>query len=87
MPDQGPDGCGAVSSLVHKALFSVDGAPNVILETVKRGDDDDFSTNSNGERTVVLRLYEAFGGHARASLNVCVSSNRDTRRILTYVPC
>ncbi|KAG8691622.1 Glycoside hydrolase, 38 vacuolar alpha mannosidase [Ceratobasidium sp. 423] len=70
VPDQGPDGNGAVSSLVHKALFSVAGAPNVILETVKRGDDDDFSTNPKGERTVVLRLYEAFGGHARASLNV-----------------
>ncbi|CAE6482312.1 unnamed protein product [Rhizoctonia solani] len=70
VPDQGPDGCGAVSSLVHRALFSIAGAPNVILETVKRGDDDDFSTNFKGERTVVLRLYEAFGGHARASLNV-----------------
>ncbi|KAF8671950.1 Alpha mannosidase, middle domain [Rhizoctonia solani] len=70
VPDQGSDGYGAVSNLVHKPLFNVTGAPNVILETVKRGDDDDFSTNSKGERTIVLRLYEAFGGHARASLNV-----------------
>jgi alpha-mannosidase len=70
VPDQGDDGYGAVSSLVHKALFSVAGAPNVILETVKRGDDDDFNLNSKGGQTVVLRLYEAFGGHARASLNV-----------------
>lgn len=70
VPDQGEDGYGAVSSLIHKSLFSVTGAPNVILETVKRGDDDEFTTSAKGEKTVVLRLYEAFGGHARASLNV-----------------
>ncbi|KAG9085145.1 Glycoside hydrolase, 38 vacuolar alpha mannosidase [Ceratobasidium sp. UAMH 11750] len=56
---------GTVSGLVHKAMFSVTGAPSVILETVKRGDDDHGS-----EQTIVVRLYEAFGGHARARLNV-----------------
>lgn len=70
VPDKGPDGYGAISSLVRKSLFGVAGAPNVILETIKRGDDDDFSASSKGEQTIVLRLYEAFGGHARASLNV-----------------
>jgi alpha-mannosidase len=45
--------------------FGVSGARNVFLETVKRGDDDDKHTT-----TVVLRLYEAFGGHARAKLHV-----------------
>lgn len=72
LPDQGGDGYGGLSHLIHKTLFNVSGAPNVILETVKRGDDDDFSTNSKKERTVILRLYEAFGGHAQASLNVYV---------------
>jgi alpha-mannosidase len=67
VPDKGTDG-GAVSSLVHKSMFGVTGAPNVIMETIKRGDDDDFS--SKNEQTIVLRLYEAFGGHARGSLNV-----------------
>jgi hypothetical protein len=40
------------------------------METIKRGDDDDFS--SQDEQTIVLRLYEAFGGHVRCSLNVWV---------------
>ncbi|EIN03570.1 glycoside hydrolase family 38 protein [Punctularia strigosozonata HHB-11173 SS5] len=45
--------------------FGVSGAHNVFLETVKRGDDDDKHTT-----TVILRLYEAFGGHARAKLHI-----------------
>ncbi|KAG8743759.1 Glycoside hydrolase, 38 vacuolar alpha mannosidase [Ceratobasidium sp. 414] len=61
---------GTVSGLVHKAMFSVVDAPNVVLETVKRGDDDHGS-----EQTIVVRLYEAFGGHARARLNVCKKLN------------
>ncbi|KAG9126701.1 Glycoside hydrolase, 38 vacuolar alpha mannosidase [Ceratobasidium sp. 392] len=57
----------SVSGLVHRSLFSVDGAPNVILETVKRGDDD---FGEKKDQSIVLRLYEAFGGHAHARLNV-----------------
>lgn len=38
----------------------------MILETVKRGDDDDVS--GSGPKTVVLRLYEAYGGHASVRL-------------------
>ena len=38
----------------------------MILETVKRGDDDDVS--GSGPKTVVLRLYEAYGGHATVRL-------------------
>ncbi|KDQ59961.1 glycoside hydrolase family 38 protein [Jaapia argillacea MUCL 33604] len=49
--------------------FLVDGAPNVILETIKRGEDDDFSRTKTTS-TVVLRLYEAFGGHAQVRLRV-----------------
>jgi len=49
--------------------FQVLGAPNVILETIKRGEDDDFD-HFSGSSTVVLRLYEAFGGHAQAKLRL-----------------
>ncbi|KAF7352563.1 Glycoside hydrolase family 38 protein [Mycena venus] len=48
--------------------FALSGAPNVFLETVKRGEDD--SLKSSGTTTVVLRLYEAFGGHARTQLRI-----------------
>ncbi|KAJ7639802.1 glycoside hydrolase family 38 protein [Mycena polygramma] len=48
--------------------FAVSGAPNVFLETVKRGEDD--SLKAGGATTVVLRLYEAFGGHAQAQLRI-----------------
>lgn len=49
--------------------FRIHGASNVILETLKRGDDDSFD-DSKGATTIILRLYEAFGGHARALLHV-----------------
>lgn len=44
----------------------VSGAHNVILETIKRGDDDDIC--GPGPKTVVLRLYEAYGGHTNVKL-------------------
>ena len=50
----------------HQAPFTVHGAHNVILETVKRGDDDVIS--GSGPKTIVLRLYEAYGGHATVRL-------------------
>jgi len=50
------------------APFLVSGAHNVILETVKRGDDDDVS--GPGPETVVLRLYEAYGGHTTVRLMI-----------------
>lgn len=58
-----------------KAPFAVEGARNVFLETVKRGEYDAFDgTVDLDDRsrpvTVVLRLYEAFGGHAQARLVV-----------------
>ncbi|EJD35944.1 hypothetical protein AURDEDRAFT_74783, partial [Auricularia subglabra TFB-10046 SS5] len=49
-----------------KTPFYVSGAPNVILETIKRGDDDD----RDGTTSVILRIYEAFGGHANAKLHI-----------------
>jgi alpha-mannosidase len=41
--------------------FWLEGAPNIILETVKRGEDD-FQPKASST-TVILRMYEAFGGH------------------------
>ena len=56
--------------------FVVEGARNVFIETVKRGEYDLFdgvvdlgSDKSGGTTTsVILRLYEAYGGHAQARL-------------------
>ena len=53
-----------------KSPFVVEGARNVFLETVKRGDDDDFGGKDRKATTVILRLYEAFGGHAQARLRI-----------------
>ena len=51
----------------------MEGARNVFLETVKRGEDDSFKEAVNPDdksvtTTVILRLYEAYGGHAQARL-------------------
>jgi len=51
----------------------VEGAPNVLLETVKCGDYDTFENpvnldNKDSTATVVLRLYEAFGIHAQVKI-------------------
>ncbi len=53
-----------------KAPVWLKGARNVLLETIKRGEEDHFGERpGEGEReTVVLRLYEAFGGAARVKL-------------------
>jgi alpha-mannosidase len=50
----------------HKSPFWIEGAPNVILETVKRAEDDPRKKLTR----VVLRIYEAYGGHARATLRI-----------------
>ena len=70
-PQAAPTGPLVVSE--HHGLFSVENAPNVILETIKRGDDDDHSKKAK-ETSVVLRLYEAYGGHAQARLRMWVFS-------------
>lgn len=68
LPSGAPD---VVPSL--KQPFAVEGARNVFLETVKRGEYDSFDAVANMDdksspTTIVLRLYEAFGGHAQAKL-------------------
>lgn len=51
----------------------MEGARNVFLETIKRGEDDSFEEvvdldDKSVTTTVILRLYEAYGGHAQARL-------------------
>lgn len=54
----------ASTSLEHP--FKVTGANNVILETVKRGEDD----KKHGLTTLVLRVFEQYGGAAKATLKM-----------------
>ncbi|KAF9558502.1 glycoside hydrolase family 38 protein [Agrocybe pediades] len=69
-----PPGAPDVTSSM-RSPFVVEGAKNVFLETVKRGEYDDFDDpvdfeDKDSTTTIVLRLYEAFGGHAQAKLNI-----------------
>jgi len=60
------------SPLVHESPFRLEGAHNVILETIKRAEDD-IDLPKKKQRTgstVILRLYEAYGGHATARLRI-----------------
>jgi alpha-mannosidase len=62
-----------VATTVAHAPFVVFGRDhNVILETIKRGDLDALDGGHAGPRTIVLRLYEAYGGHACVCLQVNV---------------
>lgn len=56
------------SPIVPPLPFWLEGAPNIFLETIKRGEDD-FEPNASGT-TVILRMYEAFGGHGSVKLHV-----------------
>lgn len=52
-------------------LFKLEGSGsrNVILDTIKRGEDDTFGFHSRKpKKSVVLRMYEAFGGCASVDL-------------------
>ncbi|KAK1215309.1 Glycoside hydrolase, 38 vacuolar alpha mannosidase [Marasmius sp. AFHP31] len=62
-----------------------DDAPNVFVETIKCGEydtyedseDSDHSTSSKPTVSVVLRLYEAYGGHAQALLKLGYAEDID----------
>ncbi|PCH42793.1 glycoside hydrolase family 38 protein [Wolfiporia cocos MD-104 SS10] len=54
--------------LKSKPPFRLESPGNVFLDTVKRGLDDDFASERGA--TVVLRLYEAYGGHVQAKLRI-----------------
>lgn len=51
----------------HASPFSLSGDRNIVLDTVKRGEDDHFSVKAN-EQTVILRLYEAYGGAGKVKV-------------------
>lgn len=58
--------------LAHKSPFRLEGAHNIILETIKRAEDD-IDLPKKKKRTgstVILRLYEAYGGHATTRLRI-----------------
>jgi len=61
------------ASPLFKSPISMSGDPNVVLETIKRGDDDDFSTSHHskkGEQTVILRFHDSHGGAGKAKVTV-----------------
>jgi len=61
-----PDGRAVSATVAHAPFFVVCGRDHsIFLETIKRGDLD----APNGPRTIVLRLYEAYGGHACGELD------------------
>ena len=68
--------------------FSVVGARNVVLDTVKRGEEDDFSARSKHE-TVILRLYEAYGGAAKAKIAATIPEGRKiaSAELVDVRPC
>ncbi|GAA6045569.1 hypothetical protein NBRC10513_004988 [Rhodotorula toruloides] len=57
--------------------FFLTGAGNVILDTIKRGEDDHFGAKAKGEsETVVLRMYEAYGGAGKVKLEAKLPEGR-----------
>ncbi|KAJ1721115.1 Glycoside hydrolase, 38 vacuolar alpha mannosidase [Coemansia erecta] len=52
-------------------FFSVTGAPNVVLDAVKVAEDD--------KQSFIVRMYEAYGGHARALLTSRLHSSSITK--------
>ncbi len=66
----------ATATFKSPSSFTVQGADNVFLETVKRGELDHFGSGALSTKhstSIVLRLYEAYGGHARATLKIAES--------------
>ncbi|BGP38279.1 Glycoside hydrolase, 38 vacuolar alpha mannosidase [Rhodotorula kratochvilovae] len=56
-----------LTSAAHAGPFALKGDRNVVLDTVKRGEDDHFSASA-ARQTVVLRLYEAYGGAGKVKV-------------------
>lgn len=56
----------------HLDSIKIEGHPSIILETIKRGEDDEDVSYEGSEvqkgRSVILRLYDALGGQADATI-------------------
>ncbi|SGY50301.1 BQ5605_C001g00869 [Microbotryum silenes-dioicae] len=50
--------------------FKLEGTRNIMLDTIKRGEEDHFTGkgSTTEPQTVVLRFYEAFGGHGQVDV-------------------
>ncbi|SCV71207.1 BQ2448_2795 [Microbotryum intermedium] len=48
--------------------FKLEGTRNIMLDTIKRGEEDHFGGKGSAPQTVVLRFYEAFGGHGQVDV-------------------
>ena len=59
-----------VKEIMETIQFS--GSPNLVLETIKRGEDDDDVTSTpikkRESRNLILRIYEAYGGKGTAKV-------------------
>jgi alpha-mannosidase len=60
----------SIASLLSS--FKIEGSPSLILDTIKRGDDDvDVSRDDlpkNKGRSIIVRVFDALGGKARGVL-------------------
>ena len=63
-----------VSVVLQSIHFSA--SPNLVLETVKRGEDDDDVTSTpikkRDTRNIILRIYEAYGGRGTGTISTYV---------------
>ncbi|SCU88777.1 LADA_0E12024g1_1 [Lachancea dasiensis] len=62
-----------VVSKAFDGMICIKGDPNVILSNIKRGDDDkelrsDYSSKRWDQRSMIVRIYEALGGEASATI-------------------
>lgn len=59
---------------IYDTMFDISGpqSRSIILETIKRGEDDDFAAagEDGGKKTVILRLYESLGGRSKGTLRM-----------------
>jgi alpha-mannosidase len=49
-----------------KTPFEIIGADSIILDAVKRGEDDD----ETGQKSIVIRMFESLGGRSRGTLKM-----------------
>ena len=75
-----------ISSMKHApvSLINDDASASIILDTIKRGhDDEDISTHDgirvNKGRSIIVRMYESMGGASRATIEAAWKLQRVTK--------